>query len=155
MAHQACRRTDVPAVQTLLLGVNAHINYDLVLVLVELLEEEWPALAPGARAARYDDYCTVNEVIAETIDAVQDTILEPAEPFMGVVDTVFGRLDEHLISRLITRWRGGVWQHGVRLLEAASAAERATPWQAMEAQALRRAEALLGQRGLVGLRALL
>lgn len=155
LAHEACRQPNVLVVQSLLLGVNAHINYDLVLVLVELLQGQWPRLSASARGNRFTDYCRVNAVIAETIDSVQDEILEPAAPLMDLVDKGLGRLDELAIARLITRWRRGVWGHSVRLLEASSPQEHAAARGAMEAAALRRAEALLGRRGVAGLRALL
>ncbi len=72
--------------QNLLLGVNAHINYDLVLTLEELLQPEWQRLSPAQRAVRRSDHNRVNRVIAATIDAVQDQILEPAMPMMQMVD---------------------------------------------------------------------
>lgn len=154
LAHEACRQPGVMVLQTLLLGVNAHINYDLVLVLVELLEGEWARLDASSRRMRYADYCRVNTIIAETIDEVQDTVLEPAAPLMDLVDKGLGRLDELVISRLITRWRRGVWEHSVRMMEASSPQARAAAREAMEGAALRRAEALLGRQGLAGLRAL-
>jgi hypothetical protein len=155
LAHQACRQPDVLVLQSLLLGVNAHINYDLVLVLVELLEGEWARLGTPSRRVRYADYCRVNTIIAETIDEVQDTVLEPAAPLMDLVDKGLGRLDELVISRLITGWRRSVWGFSVRMMEASSLQERAAAREAMEGAALRRAEALLGRQGLAGLRALL
>lgn len=155
LAHQACRQPGVMVLQSLLLGVNAHINYDLVLVLVDLLEGEWARLDAASRRMRHADYCRVNTIIAETIDEVQDTVLEPAAPLMDLVDKGLGRLDELVISRLITRWRRGVWGFSVRMLEAPSPQERAAAREAMEGAALRRAEALLGRQGLRGLRELL
>ena len=38
--------------QHLLLGINAHINYDLVLALVDVLDDEWPRLDSVGRARR-------------------------------------------------------------------------------------------------------
>lgn len=154
LAHQACRQPGTLTVQNLLLGVNAHINYDLVLVLVELLEREWPGLAPTARATRYADHCQVNIIIAETIDTVQDTVIEPVSPGMDVVDKAFGPIDEWLMSRLITHWREEVWQHSVRWLEAPTPAAQTAVRHAMEQHAVHRAEVLLGQHGPFGLMAL-
>lgn len=136
VAFQAANRQRYSPLQNLLFGVNAHINYDLVLTLEELLQPEWQALSAAQRAMRRTDHNRVNRVIAATIDAVQDQILEPAMPAMQVVDVVLGRMDEGLISGIITRWRGKVWQHAVYLVEASSAEERSEWVRRVERDAL-------------------
>ncbi len=119
LAHQSTRHPDATVWQHLLLGVNAHINYDLVLTVHEILKPEWPKLPPGDRDGRFADYCRVNQIIADTIDAVQDDVLAPAMPVSAILDRLMGRLDEYLISRLITAWRDRTWSFAVELLEAA------------------------------------
>jgi len=47
----------------------------------------------------------VNQVIALSIDRVQDEIIEPNNYAMQLIDSVFGRLDEFLLSKLINYWR--------------------------------------------------
>ena len=123
-AHDAARRSNTPAISLLLLGVNAHINYDLVLAVADLLEPEWPSLSDEERRARYEDYCRVNDIIGRTIDSVQDGILEKREPIMALVDTLFGPVDEWLVSRGITEWREEVWGHAVRRVETTGDAQR-------------------------------
>jgi hypothetical protein len=148
-AHDATRDPAVLPIQKLLLGVNAHINYDLVLTLVDLLRREWPSLPEPRRALRHADHCRVNAVIAATIGAVQDQIVEPAMPWLDLVDKAMGPLDELLIGRLIAGWRESVWQHAVRLLACASDAERAEVLRDVEA----RATAIGGRLGARDLRA--
>lgn len=138
-AFRAAAGEDYSPLQNLLLGVNAHINYDLVLTLEELLKPDWQELSPAQRAVRRSDHIRVNHVIATTIDAVQDQILEPAMPVMQAVDVLMGRADEGLISGMITRWRGRVWQHAVYLVEAAYEAEREEWVQRVEREALQTA----------------
>lgn len=128
--------------QKLLIGVNAHINYDLVLTLVDLLEKEWLELTDDLRMQRYQDHCSVNEVIGRTIDAVQDQILEPAQPSLDVVDKLLGPLDEILISRLISNWRENVWEAAMQLLSAPDQAERDKIIQMVEDRALQKANVL-------------
>lgn len=124
-AHNATRAPNVLALQKLLAGVNAHINYDLVLSLVDLLDPEWDSLSVGERASRHDDHCHVNDVIGRTIDAVQDQVIEPVMPAMALLDTVLGPFDEMLVSHLITHWRESVWENATRLLETRDPNERA------------------------------
>jgi hypothetical protein len=117
-AFASCAQPRASAAQQLLLGVNAHINFDLVLALVDLLEPEWPRLDNAGRSQRFADYAQVNAIIAATIDAVQDTILEPAMPAMQLLDVLMGPVDELLVARLIRSWRQSVWEAATRLLEA-------------------------------------
>jgi hypothetical protein len=124
-------------IENLLLGVNAHINYDLVLTLVDHLRPEWPTLSDDGRALRYADHCYINEVLARTIDSVQDEVLEPAMPVMDLVDKLLGPLDELVVSRFITRWRETVWQYATRMLEAGSEEERAALRQEVEDKTLK------------------
>lgn len=118
LAYDAACDPGLRPVQHLLLGVNAHINYDLVLTVADLLEPEWPHLTQDRRALRYADHCHVNRVIARTIDAVQDEVLDPTMPSLGLIDALLGPLDEWLVARLITDWREDVWQNAARVLEA-------------------------------------
>ena len=124
VAHNATRNANAWAIQTLLLGVNAHINYDLVLALVDVLAPEWDRLDEMQRNQRHEDHDRVNTIIAATIDAVQDDILEPAMPFMEFIDDVFGRLDERLISNLISNWRDHVWDHAIQILSLEGVGEK-------------------------------
>ena len=116
LAHNATRTAKAMAIQSLLLGVNAHINYDLVLTLVDVLTPEWNTLDEIQLRNRYTDHDRVNSIIASSIDAVQDEILEPAMPIMEFIDTGFGRLDERLISNLIRNWRENVWNNAIQIL---------------------------------------
>ena len=124
LAHNAAADPHVTALQKLLLGVNAHINYDLVLTLVDLLAPEWGQHSPAQRQSRYADHCQINQIIGQTIDAVQDQVLEPAMPLMALVDRLLGPVDEFLISSLISQWRELVWINASGLLEMGDADQR-------------------------------
>ena len=117
LAHDAACRPNTAVLRKVLLGINAHINYDLVLTVAELLQPEWPDLNAAQRAGRQADHEHVNDVIGRTIDAVQDQILDPAMPLMDVFDRLLGSLDELLISRVITSWRHTVWCNAIALIE--------------------------------------
>jgi hypothetical protein len=144
---KTAKNNSARAVQHLLLGVNAHINYDLVLALCDMLEHEWDNLSSKERALRYSDHCRINQIIADTIDEVQDLVLERYSPPMDIVDKAFGRLDEWLISRLLTRWRDQVWSLAVQWLESSSSEERYVLIQQVEAVSLRRGEFILMKWG--------
>lgn len=155
VAHDTCRQQNVWPIQTLLLGINAHINYDLVLAVEELLRPEWSELSSARRAERLADYLYVNDIIARTIDEVQDTVLEPEMPSMRLIDIAFGPADEWLLSRLLRRWRGQVWHDAMRLVATTGAQPRDRAIHEIETTALSRARAishpnrLFSRRGLI------
>ncbi|MBN1669102.1 MAG: hypothetical protein JW862_18555 [Anaerolineales bacterium] len=140
LTHERTLQARILPVQMLLLGVNAHINYDLVLTLVELLQPEWETLPAHQRQGRYRDHCLVNIIIANSIDAVQDQVLEPAMPGLDLLDRWLGGIDERLISGLIRRWRESVWQNAQAMLESNHPGSQEQLRKRVEADALRLAE---------------
>jgi hypothetical protein len=140
LAFDAASHPRTLALQNLLLGVNAHINYDLVLALVDILETEWEGLLENQRILRYEDHCHVNRVIGRTIDTVQDQVLEPAMPVMDIFDKIMGPVDEILISRLLAHWRESVWHDATRLLETPEPGKRASVMKQIEENVLQLGE---------------
>jgi hypothetical protein len=136
LAHKATGDSGISAVQKLLLGVNAHINYDLVLTLVDLLRSEWGHHSKQQRANRYSDHCHINQIIGRTIDDVQDQIVEPAMPGMQVLDILLGPMDEYLISGLIRSWRETVWSNATRFLALDDPDQQALLMEKIEDEAL-------------------
>lgn len=118
VAFDHAGQPETPVVVNLLLGVNAHINYDLVQVLADMLVPVWRGLAPQTQHERYADYTTVNAVIAETVDRVQDEVVEPYARLMQVLDVVCGPLDEWCTARLLKLWRADVWRQALAIVEA-------------------------------------
>lgn len=141
-AYEAASKPNSSVLQQLLLGVSAHINYDLVLATADLLDGEWQGLGDAQRESRRSDFDKVNEIIARTIDAVQDSILEPRSPFLSIVDTALGPIDEWLIAREIRRWRNDVWTEAMRRVELTYPGEREAHRQQIEADALQWAQRL-------------
>lgn len=147
LAHDSCheRRWEL---QRLLLGINAHINVDLPLTVEELLAPEWSGLSEAARERRRRDYLAVNDIIAATVDAVQDTVVEPAVPLLALVDVLLGPAEEFLMSRMLEQWRESAWDNAVALLEAPDETGRAAVVAHMEADALAIARAILFTDGV-------
>jgi hypothetical protein len=146
MAHDAAVQQQTQILQDLLLGINAHINYDLVLTLVDMLEPEWTILSPEQRRQRYEDHCHVNTIIAATVDSVQDQVVTPDSRWLGLVDWALGPLDEHMAARLIRLWREDVWQQAMQMLATADSDERADLRRLLAAQSLARSEQILARR---------
>jgi hypothetical protein len=141
--YDAARLPGFLPLQHLMLGVNAHINYDLVLALTNLLQREWAQLSDEQRLSRHADHTQVNQIIAATLDDVQDQVIERWQPAMSVVDLVLGPLDEWVTSQWIFRWREAVWQNAVRMLNADGAPQREALRRQVSRKALQRAQAIL------------
>jgi hypothetical protein len=139
LTFDSARQPGALVPQNLLLGVNAHINYDLIFALEDMLSPDWQQLTSDERQGRYDDHCHVNDVIRRSIDAVQDTIIAPDIPLMDITDRLFGQLDEKIVSHVITHWRDEVWEQARLLLELSEINERKKACQQIEDQALHRA----------------
>jgi len=139
-AHDVSLSEEAPAVTRLLLGINAHINYDLVLTLDEWLRPEWDGCSADLRTLRYADHCQVNTIISASIDAVQNDVLRPQMPLTGILDALLGPVDEMLISELVAAWRETVWQSACELLDATTPEERAAVIEHVEQRSLRIAE---------------
>ncbi len=148
IAFQAAQNPRTHVLQNLVLGVNAHINYDLVFALSELLAGEWEQLSSEQRMMRYRDHCRVNEVITHTIDEVQDQIIDRYQPLFKVADKLMGPIDEWMTSLLIREWREEVWKHATRLLEPTEPEERDAIIQQVHHLSLVRAEDILGKGSL-------
>lgn len=151
LAHDMAREPGTPVVQSLLLGVNAHINCDLVLVVADMLGPVWAGLPAATRADRHADYCEVNAVIAETIDRVQDEVVAPYARLMGIADLLCGPLDEWCTARLLRNWRADVWDQAITIVETPDLVEQLALRRQADERALRRIQ-LLRDAGDVGAR---
>jgi hypothetical protein len=155
VTHDATRAVQTNVLQRLVLGVNAHINYDLVLASVDMLAAEWEQLSPAQRQQRYADYSHVNDVIAHTLDAAQNELLNRAAPVLEVADVVMGGVDEWLVSHLLVHWRERVWREVQQMLALADTAEREAFRRQLETDTLAKANAIMLIDGPWGLAKLL
>ena len=112
-----------------------------------MLSPEWADLSDEMRVKRYQDHCLVNLIIGETIDKVQDEVVEKYSPSMDVIDKLMGRLDEFLLLKLITAWRDKVWDHTQELLVLEGEAERTKYILELEKKVLKKADWLDTQIG--------
>jgi len=151
IAFKAAEYPHTHVLQNLVLGVNAHINYDLVLALTDILALEWQQLSAEQRKMRYRDHCHVNDIIYHTINEVQDQVIDRFEPEYGLVDKVLGPIDEWMTSLLISEWREEVWKHATQMLDLADQPGRQAILKHVEQVSIERAEDILGKGKLADL----
>ena len=142
-ALQASASPRTTVLQNLLLGINAHINYDLVLALSDVLAPEWESASDAVKRRRYHDHSLVNRIIAETVDEVQDEVVERHSPAMDLVDKMAGPIDEWAASWFIGVWREEVWQNAIEMTSCCAQHDREDLRRRVELKAMERARLLL------------
>ncbi len=142
-AHEAALDDRFNVLQLVLLGINAHINYDLVLALFDEMQPELSTLKQTGFQSRQADHDLVNAIIAETIDTVQDQILEPHSGTLALVDVLLGRADEWILSQLISGWRSEVWQEALAMLHSENPGQQEQHRLQLEDKVLKKGAAIL------------
>jgi Family of unknown function (DUF5995) len=117
-ALDACSDPDCHPLQALMLGINAHINHDLALALVDVLDD-WDTLDDEQRRARQEDHELVNTIIDETTDEVQREVVAQWSPLASALDLLLGPLDEWAFGTLAQSWRSQVWVDAMDLVHLA------------------------------------
>lgn len=106
-AFQAAHTYSPTILQHLLLGMSAHINFDLAIAAVQTAPgEELPGLKR--------DFMEITVVLDEMIDSVQERI-EKVSPWFRIIDRVGGRTDEWICAFAIDAARDLAWKSAEKL----------------------------------------
>ena len=112
VAFEAARREHTMILQHVLLGMNAHINFDLPLAVI--------ATANGGQIADLEgDFQAINRILADLLDPVQ-AIIDRFSPLLHILDQVGGRTDEELVTFSINTARDEAWHEATRLVGESS-----------------------------------
>jgi hypothetical protein len=136
---EARTRRNVAPIQFALAGMNAHINRDLPLALLQT----WKArrVEPSRRSVQYEDFTRINTLLEQTEDRVKAELLTGA---LGHLDRSLGRADDAVAMWKVSKARECAWINAETLW-----ALRTAPAAAREhARALDRLVGLAG-RGLL------
>lgn len=99
--------------QHLLLGMNAHINFDLGIAAAET--------SPGASLhASQNDFNEINRILAGLIQTVQVQI-GSVSPWIWLLDKIGGRTDEKIVEFSLNVARREAWSFAVRLAQTPQA----------------------------------
>jgi hypothetical protein len=107
---EARGRRKVARIQFALAGMNAHINYDLAVALLEAHEEL--GLELKRDSPQHRDYLKVNELLARVEERIKEGY---AEGLVGIADDALGRLDDVLAMWKVARARDAAWTHAEAL----------------------------------------
>jgi hypothetical protein len=117
LAFEAAREQTGFVIQHLTLGINAHINHDLPLALVEVGID-------SARESKYADHTLVNTVLAEATEGMKRAVADSYAPILVRLDRLSGRYGEDLPNFSIPKAREHAWTMAVALAGARSELER-------------------------------
>ncbi|MCU0499065.1 MAG: DUF5995 family protein [Anaerolineae bacterium] len=145
----AAQKSETNVLKNLLLGINSHICYDLIYALVDLLQPEWRFLSPEMRALRHRDHTHVNEIIRQSVEAVQVALVAKYQPILRFSERIFLHADERIVYRVIGHWRQQVWEYAIGMINPQSHPDQL--YAQVEQDAMRRARAILGENGIRGL----
>jgi hypothetical protein len=115
----AAAQPDLPAVRHVLLGMNAHINYDLPQALLAVITDAEFG-DPQVRARREADHRRIDEVLAIRVGA-EDAELQQMDPAMTLQDRVMQPLNRMATRRFLRESREKVWANALELSKARAA----------------------------------
>jgi Family of unknown function (DUF5995) len=112
----ARRRPQLPPLRHVLLGINAHINYDLPQALLAVMTDHEFA-DPAIRRLRERDHRAVDEVLAARV-AAEDAELLAASGGRNVLDRALAPLNRIGTRHFLREARGKVWANAIELSRA-------------------------------------
>ncbi len=160
VAHRLAEHDQGSVLQDLLLGLNAHINYDLAygiyLNMREFGDDRDHLLLPR----RKFDHDQVNSVLVDTIPQVEQVLTRDYGGEVLALGTLAGSLDEILAGAGLKYYRERVWWSAVAYLSAKNDEERSLvtkrlDWESAQVATVISGEASIVQRTLARLANLL
>jgi hypothetical protein len=130
MAFEAMEESQVNVLQAMLLGINAHINYDLAFVtlgssrhLGDLANDDAPEKAlsasrTGIPVVRYRDFLVINQLEWEAIELIQDTVLKEYSSILYWLNRASMRVTRFIGQRILMEARDQAWYQTTLLVHA-------------------------------------
>ncbi len=109
----------LPALRHVLLGMNAHINFDLPQALIAVITDEELA-DPAVRASRAADHRRIDEVLAARVGAEDDELASIGGPG-SLLDRALKPVNRLGTQRFLREARAKVWANALELSQARQA----------------------------------
>lgn len=129
IAFDAADVKGVRAIRHLMLGINAHMSYDLCQVLLEGVLDD--------RARRHRDFVKVNGVIARAVPSIQRLVEDEYGENLRAMDLLGLNADELLTEDTFADWRGRAWRDVTGILDGRGTIDDVARRVARRAQWLR------------------
>ncbi|HVH24853.1 MAG TPA: DUF5995 family protein [Pseudonocardia sp.] len=119
IAHQMAESGRGTITQDALLGIIAHIMYDLPRAIAKNLAEHGDLADESVLRRRKFDHDQVNNLLVRSIDPIQKVLSEDYDPSIEFLDHLLGGLDERLSEIGLKRYRERVWWDALSYAAAA------------------------------------
>ncbi len=119
IAYRQARDPRSTVVENALLGINAHINFDLPRALAANLTDEDMGSYRTMQIRKFD-HDQVNNLLIRTLDPIQDVLAKDYEPGIDWADRVMGGLDEAMSRVALKYYRERVWWDALAYRAAAA-----------------------------------
>jgi Family of unknown function (DUF5995) len=131
-AHAVAADPRSPVLENALLGINAHINYDLPQAIAANLREHDDLKDALTLQRRKFDHDQVNLILARTVDPVQRTIGEDYGHGIDAIDRLFGPVDDQVSDWELAHYREQVWWHALAFAGAEERGDSAVVRDALD-----------------------
>lgn len=120
--------------QDALLGMNAHINYDLPICVYDIMGH-FNDLAPGEipipfdrglnniLQKRYFDFLMINQIAWESIELIQDVLCERFSNAIRILNKLSFNVSKKLVEQIIVEYRDKAWGNSIILLSTKNKVE--------------------------------
>jgi len=119
IAYKVVRDKSSTVVQDALLGMNAHINYDLARAIASNLDPEELDDHPTLQRRKFD-HDQVNNLLLRTLGRVQEVLAQDYGPGIAFADRLLGQFDERLSETGLRYYRERVWWDALTFAAAAA-----------------------------------
>jgi hypothetical protein len=116
LAHQMAQDKASTVIQDLMLGLNAHINYDLAYGIQLNLREHGDGQDHLLLPRRKFDHDQVNNILVRSTPQIAATLTRDYGGAIAFLDTVMHRLDDHLSEAGLKYYRERVWWNAISFL---------------------------------------
>ena len=120
LAHELASQRRSSILQNLLLGINAHINYDLAISAYEFIPHQDSQLL----ARRKFDHDQINNVLMRSMPKIQRTLAREFGGAIRFLSGLFGKMDEFIGLAGLRYYRDRVWNNVLAFLSAKDESER-------------------------------
>ena len=147
-AHAAAADRHSPVVENALLGINAHINYDLPQVIAANLRDHGDLKDSLTLQRRKFDHDQVNLMLARTVDPAQRTLGEDYGHGIDAIDRLFAPVDDQVSDWELAHYREQVWWHALAFAGAEERGDSAVVREALDRMSGDLATLVDARRGL-------
>lgn len=131
-AHAVAADPRSPVLENALLGINAHINYDLPQAIAANLRDHGDLKDTLTLQRRKFDHDQVNLMLARTVDPVQRTLGEDYGHGIDAIDRLFGPVDDQVSDWELAHYREQVWWHALAFAGAEERGDSAVVRDALD-----------------------